>query len=36
MAKNKNGFVPPKGKPSGSGGETHPLKEAFAVTDLKT
>ena len=36
MAKNKNGFVPPKGKPSGSGRETHPLKEALAVTDLKT
>ena len=36
MAKNKNGFVPPKLKPSGSGRETHPLKDAFAVTDLNT
>ena len=33
MAKNKNGtFVPPKGKPSGSGRETHNLKDAFAGT----
>jgi hypothetical protein len=25
--------VPPKGKPTGSGHETHGLKDAFAVTD---
>jgi hypothetical protein len=37
MAKNKNNaFVPPKGKPTGSGRETHPLKDAFAVTDPET
>jgi hypothetical protein len=37
MAKNKNGdFVPPKGKPSGNGRETHHLKDAFAVTDPET
>jgi hypothetical protein len=37
MAKNKNGaFIPPKGKPTGSGRETHPLKDAFAVTDPET
>jgi hypothetical protein len=37
MAKNKNGtFVPPKGKPTGSGSETHQLKDAFAVTDPET
>lgn len=37
MAKNKSGaFVPPKGKPSGSGRETHNLKDAFAVTDPET
>lgn len=35
MAKNnKNTFVPPKGKPSGSGRETNGLKDAFAVTNL--
>jgi hypothetical protein len=32
MGKDKNGgFIPPKGKPSGSGRETHQLKDAFAV-----
>jgi hypothetical protein len=37
MAKNKSGaYVPPKGKPTGSGRETHPLKDAFAVTDPET
>lgn len=37
MAKNKTGaFVPPKGKPTGSGKETHQLKDAFAVTDPET
>jgi len=37
MAKNKNGtFVPPKGKPTGSGHETHHLKDAFAVVDPET
>ena len=37
MGKDKNGgFVPPKGKPTGSGSETHPLKDAFAVTDPET
>jgi hypothetical protein len=37
MAKNKNNdFVPPKGRPSGSGRETGGLKDAFAVTDLET
>ncbi|KAA8476423.1 hypothetical protein BDE36_3006 [Arcticibacter tournemirensis] len=35
MAKSKTGFVPPKGKPSGNGKETHGLKNAFAVTDLE-
>ena len=34
MGKDKNGtYLPPKGKPSGSGKETHGLKNAFAVTD---
>ena len=34
MGKDKNGsFVPRKGKPSGSGHDTHNLKDAFAVTD---
>ncbi|GAB2689183.1 hypothetical protein GCM10027037_09900 [Mucilaginibacter koreensis] len=37
MGKDQNGgYVPPKGKPSGSGRETHNLKEAFAVTDPET
>jgi hypothetical protein len=37
MAKNKNNtFVPPKGRPSGSGRETSGLKDAFAVNDLET
>ena len=36
MAKTKTGFVPPKGKPSGNGRETHGLKNAFAVNDLET
>jgi hypothetical protein len=32
MGKDKNGgYVPPKEKPSGSGRETHQLKDAFAV-----
>jgi hypothetical protein len=37
MAKNKSGaYVPPKGKPTGNGRETHQLKDAFAVTDPET
>lgn len=37
MGKDKNGgYVPPKGKPSGSDRDTHPLKDAFAVTDPET
>ena len=37
MGKTRNGnFIPPKGKPSGSGKETHGLKDAFAVNDLET
>ena len=36
MAKTKTGYVPAKGKPSGSGRETHGLKNAFAVNDLET
>jgi hypothetical protein len=37
MGKDKNGgYVPPKGKPSGSGRETHQLKDAFAVVDPET
>jgi hypothetical protein len=36
MAKNKNGFVPPKGKPTGSENDTHHLKDAFAATDPET
>jgi hypothetical protein len=37
MAKERNGaFVPPKGKPTGNGRETHQLKDAFAVTDPET
>jgi hypothetical protein len=36
MAKTKTGYVPPKGKPSGSGRETHGLKNALAVNDLET
>lgn len=36
MAKTKTGYVPPKGKPTGSGRETHGLKDAFAVNDLET
>lgn len=35
MAKTKNGFIPPKGKPSGSGKETAGLRNAFAVNDLE-
>ena len=35
MAKTKTGYVPPKGKPSGSGRETHGLKNALAVKDLE-
>ena len=36
MAKGKNGFIAPKGKPTGNGKETHPLKDAFAVNNLET
>jgi hypothetical protein len=37
MGKDKNGgYIPPKGKPSGSENETHHLKDAFAVTDPET
>lgn len=37
MGKDQNGgYVPPKGKPSGSGRETHNLKDAFAVTNPET
>lgn len=36
MTKTKTGYVPPKGKPSGSGRETHGLKSAFSVNDLET
>ena len=36
MAKTKAGYVPPKGKPSGSGRESHGLKDAFSVNDLET
>lgn len=33
MGKNKSGkYIPPKGRPSGSGRESSGLKEAFAVT----
>jgi hypothetical protein len=36
MGKNKNNdFVPPKGRPSGSGREGSGLKDAFAVNDLE-
>lgn len=35
MAKSKTGFVPPKGKPTGNGKESHGLKDAFAVHDLE-
>jgi len=36
MGKDKNGsYVPPKGKPSGSGKETAGLRDAFAVNDLE-
>jgi hypothetical protein len=34
MGKNKSGhYMPPKGKPSGSGHESHGLTDAFAGTD---
>ncbi|WP_432710050.1 hypothetical protein [Pedobacter sp.] len=33
---NKNSFIPPKGRPSGSGREGSGLKDAFAVNDLET
>ncbi|WP_432713162.1 hypothetical protein [Pedobacter sp.] len=33
MAKRKTGFVPPKGKPTGSVNDTHHLKDAFAAID---
>lgn len=37
MGKDKNGtFLPPKGRPSGSGRETAGLRDAFAVNDLET
>lgn len=37
MGKDKNGgYIPPKGKPSGSGRETHGLKDAFAAVDPET
>lgn len=36
MAKNQNNnFVPPKGRPSGTGREGSGLKKAFAVNDLQ-
>ena len=36
MGKNKNNsFIPPKGRPSGSGREGSGLKDAFAVNDLE-
>lgn len=35
MGKDKNGsFVPPKGRPSGTGRESSGLRDAFAVTGL--
>lgn len=35
MAKDRNGtFLPPKGRPTGSGKETAGLRDAFAVNDL--
>ena len=34
MGKDRNGkFIPPKGRPSGSGKDTVGLKDAFAVND---
>ena len=37
MGKDKNGgYIPPKGKPSGNGKETHGLMDAFAGTDPET
>ena len=37
MAKDRNGsFLPPKGRPSGSGKETAGLRNAFAVNDPET
>jgi hypothetical protein len=37
MGKDQNGgYIPPKGKPTGSGRETHGLKDAFAATDPET
>jgi hypothetical protein len=37
MGKDDNGgYVPPKGKPTGSDHDTHQLKDAFAVTDPET
>ena len=37
MGKDKNGtFLPPKGRPSGSGKDNAGLRDAFAVTDLET
>ena len=37
MGKSRNGrYVPPKGKPSGNGRESHHLTDAFAGTDPET
>lgn len=37
MAKDREGkFIPPKGKPSGSGKNTNGLRDAFAGTDPET
>ncbi len=36
MAKNENGFTPPKGKPTGNGRETSGLTDAFAASDPET
>lgn len=37
MGKERNGrFLPPKGRPSGSGKDTAGLKDAFAVNDPET
>ncbi|HKG05276.1 MAG TPA: hypothetical protein VKB19_02405 [Pedobacter sp.] len=36
MGKNQNNtYIPPKGRPSGSGREGSGLKDAFSVTDLQ-
>ena len=37
MGKERNGrFIPPKGRPSGTGKDTTGLKDAFAVNDPET